>query len=82
MRSSGGSGVDDAILQEREVAEIRASRRAEAMSQSALGCSVAAAALGADDEAIQAAIHEHVHVGCGGCDFPDEPRHRRLSVVT
>ena len=73
---------DDAILQAREVATIRAEHRDEAMSHAALGCSVAAAALADDDaEAIRAAINEHVHEGCGGRYFPDEPTPRRLNVV-
>ena len=73
---------DDSILQTTEASEILTSRRREAASQAELGCSVAAAALEADDdEAIRAVINEHVHEGCGGRDFPDEPRARALHSV-
>jgi hypothetical protein len=72
---------DDSILQAREIAEIRTSRRSTVAYDAELGCSVAATALEAnDDEAIATAISEHVHDGCGGRDFPD---HRRsLPVVS
>jgi hypothetical protein len=66
---------DDSILQATEITEIRASRRSTVACDAELGCSVAAAALEADDDAaIAAVISEHVHEGCGGRYFPDEPR--------
>jgi hypothetical protein len=64
---------EDGILQATEVAQILEEHRGEAASLAALGCSVAAAALAADDdEAIRASINEHVHAMCGGRNFPDE----------
>jgi hypothetical protein len=74
---------DDSILQATEVAEIRASRRSTAAYDAELGCSVAAAALEADDdEAIATVISEHCHdERCGGHDFPDKPRPRSLQVI-
>jgi hypothetical protein len=41
---------DDSILQGTEIAEVRASRRSTAAYDAELGCSVAAAALEADDD--------------------------------
>jgi hypothetical protein len=73
---------DDSILQATETAEIRASRRSTVAYDAELGCSVSAEALEADDdEAIASVISEHVHEGCGGRDFPDEPRSRSLQAV-
>lgn len=75
---------DDAVLQDTEVAEIRASRRREASYFAELGCSDAATAIAeGDDEQIRVVINEHCHdERCGGRDFPDEPRVRRaLNVV-
>jgi hypothetical protein len=73
---------DDSVLQATETAEVLESRRREAAGHAGLGCSVASTALAAeDDEAIRAAVNEHVHEGCGGRDFPDEPKSRSLQVV-
>jgi len=72
---------DDSILQDTEVAQTRADHRAEAESEAELGCSMAAAALDADDpEAIRVAINEHGHNDCGW-QFPDDPKPRRLRSV-
>jgi hypothetical protein len=73
---------DDSVLQETEITEIRASRRSTVAYDAELGCSVAAAALAADDdETIATVISEHCHdERCGGRDFPDQ--RRPLQVVT
>jgi hypothetical protein len=64
---------DDAVLQDTEVAQIRAEHRAEAAAEAKRGCSLAAAAVDADDpEMIRAAVNEHGHEGCGW-HLPDEP---------
>ena len=69
---------DDSILQDTEVARIRAEHRAEAASEVELGCSAAGTALDADDpEAIRNAINDHAHEG-RGWSLPGEPRTRHL----
>jgi hypothetical protein len=73
---------DDSVLQAIEVAQVLQARRVEAAGHAGLGCSVAAAALAIeDDEAIRVAIDEHVHEGCGGRNFPEEPQSRSLQAV-
>ena len=72
---------DDAVLQETEVAEVLARRKGTASLEASEGCSVAAAALAADDdELIRDAVNRHAHNGCGW-RFPDESRPRPFTVV-
>jgi hypothetical protein len=72
---------DDAMMQRTEVAKIFEDRRGTAALEAAEGCSVAQAALVADDdERIHEAVNRHAHEGCGW-RFPDEPRLRRALIV-
>jgi hypothetical protein len=75
---------DDGILQDTETTAILESRRQDTASRANLGCREAAAAVDAqDDERIRFVIMEHCYdEGCGGRDFPDEPRRRSLQVVS
>lgn len=73
---------DDAVMQRTEVAEILEGKRGTAALEAAEGCSVAQAALVADDdERIRDAVYEHAHNGCGW-SVPDEPKQRPLHAVT
>lgn len=73
---------DDGVMQETEGAQRRGELRQEAASESALGCTVANAALnGGDPEAIEEAVQRHGHDGCGW-SLPGEPRSRHLHPVS
>lgn len=73
---------DDAVMQRTEIAEILEGWRGTAALEAAEGCSVAQAALVADDdERIRDAVYGHAHNGCGW-SVPDEPKQRPLRAVT
>ena len=74
---------DDAVMQQREVAQIRSDVRSEAAGIAELGCREAASAVATgDDERIYAVVTDHGHdARCGGRYFPDDPRTRPLSLV-
>jgi hypothetical protein len=75
---------NDDVLQATEAGEVLRSRKEDAAAQAKLGCSMAAASIAADDDdAIRDVVMAHVHdERCGGRDFLDPRRTRRLRSVS